>query len=188
MHTTMFYSPEQDAIGWSGDGGAITICIPMSSLRGLYRKVLRSIGEEPSIEGFFDFVKKAVSAVGNTVAKLAKSPIVKAVAGVIPYGATALTVVEMADSALSKAKSSVAKKPATHAIVRAAAKRDPKARAVLKKLPAAAKKKVARAAILQREAFRLKADLDMAVRALRAAGYTPGLQRAIRMQRAPWAR
>jgi hypothetical protein len=188
----IYYTPESDSIGWS-DGGAITLTIPMSSLRSWYRQLRRTIGgdDAESLEGFFDFVKKAVRSVGKAVSSIAKSPIVRAVAGVIPYGATALSVVEIADKALSRAKGAIKKKPATHDLIRKAAAGPPAAKAaarkVLRSLPPNAKKAAARAAILQRHAFRLKADLEQARKALNAAGYTPGLQRALRIQRAPWS-
>lgn len=183
----IYYIPSSDSIGWVG-GGEITITIPMKAIKDAYRRIRGGIGEEESVEGFFDFAKKALDSVGKVVSGMAKSPLVRAVAGVIPYGSTALEVVAIADDVIGKARKAIAKKPATHGKIRAALKGDPAARAVIAALPPKAKAAVKKAAVLQKESFKLKGQLAAAKKALEQAGYTPSLIRALRIQRAPWAR
>jgi hypothetical protein len=183
----IYYSPSTDTIGWAGDG--VVVSVPLSSLRAAYSKIREAIGDDRPYEiGFFGFIKKAMKKVGSVVHALAKNPLVKAVAGVVPYGATALQVIETADSILQKAKGSIAKKPAVHQLIRDAARGVPAAKAAMKKLPPAARRKMIAPAKVQAGAFQLKNDLTNARKALAQAGYTPRLVRALRIQRAPWSR
>jgi hypothetical protein len=195
VNDVVYYRSKDDSIGWS-NGGSVTVTIPLSTLRDLYKRARASLGysgpyvpdSDEELSGFFDFVKKAVSSVGKAVTSLASSPIVRAVAGVIPYGATALTVVDLADKALGSAKKSISKKPKTHALVYRAAKGDPSAKAALKSLPPDVREKVRKAALLQGESLRLAAQLKAAKESLVRAGYTPGLQRSLKLPAAPWSK
>jgi hypothetical protein len=184
--TQLYYIPSSDSIGWSG-GGTITLTVPMSLLKSAYRRIRGGIsGEGESIEGFFDFAKKALDSVGKVVSAVAKSPLIKAVAGVIPYGSTAMEIIGKADKALSAARAAINKKPSVHKAIHKATSGDKAAARALKALPLPAKKAAARAVVLQKEALNLAKGLTMAKRALEQAGYTPALQRALRMPPAPW--
>jgi hypothetical protein len=182
----MYYVPSTDCVGWSGEG-SVTITIPMGLLKKAYRRIRSGIGEAESVEGFFDFAKKAINAVGKAVSSIAKSPLVKVVAGYIPYGSTAMQVLTAADDALTKARKAIATKPATHKAIRRAATGDSAAKRALQNLPPVAREAAKRAIVLQKESLTLAKGLTMAKKALVDAGYTPGLQRALMIQRAPWA-
>lgn len=193
-----------DVIGFDGraltiasrEGGAsrVVITIPVADLRALWKAVGRyaRLSGEEELGGFFDFVKKAGKAIGSVVKEVVKSPIVKAVVGVVPGGATVMTAAEVGITAIEAADRALRKNPKTQKILAnlESGKPDVKkaAAAAIKRLPPPVKRQVEAQLALRKETAALAKKTVILKGILKQAGYTPRLQAAFRMPPAPWRR
>jgi hypothetical protein len=182
------YCPRSGMI--RGSAGGVTIELPHAMASRLWhtaRSALHnryggSIGGDGQIGGFFDFTKKIL----HLCSKIAHSPLVRLVAGVVPGASSALAAVEVADNVVGVAAKAMAKKPAVHHVIHAAAHGDPHAKALLKSLSPAERKKVVEHSHLQEHTLQLAEDRRQLKELLIKGGLTPELIRALHAPKAIW--
>jgi hypothetical protein len=121
-------------------GGPLVIGIPKSVIADAVRAATRarlSGDEDAIVGGFFDVISKGIS----SVKQVTDNPLIKGVISAIPYGGAALGALELAQAGANLGAKMLAKQPKQQTkLLLAAAKGNPRAKAVIAKVARAAKR------------------------------------------------